>query len=52
MTKNGVCFTCTSGDTKCGEMIQACCDCLSCMLEVGCTGCVLLNNTPVCCGCC
>ena len=29
MTENGVCVTCTSGDSKCCEMIQACCDCLS-----------------------
>jgi hypothetical protein len=33
-------------------MIQACCACLDCMLNAGCTGCVLVNNTPVCCGCC
>jgi hypothetical protein len=52
MTDKGVCITCTSGDPKCGEMIQACCDCLSCMLKDGCTCCVMMNNTPVCCGCC
>jgi len=51
MTKDGVCITCTSGDPKCGEMIQACCECLSCMLKCGCTCCVMMNNTPVCCGC-
>jgi hypothetical protein len=51
-TENGVCITCTSGDSHCCEMIQACCDCLSCMLESGCTCTVLLNNTPVCCGSC
>ena len=50
MTSDGVCFTCTSGDPKCCEMIQACCDCLSCMLDAGCTCCFLLNSTPVCCG--
>ena len=50
MTKDGVCVTCTSGDAKCCEMIQACCDCLSCMMEAGCTCCVLINNTPICCG--
>ena len=47
---NGVCLTCTSGDSSCGAMIQACCDCLSCLLESGCTCCLLVNNTPVCCG--
>jgi hypothetical protein len=31
-------------------MIQACCDCMSAMMEAGCTCCVMLNNTPVCCG--
>jgi hypothetical protein len=51
-TKDGVTFTCTSGDAKCAEMIQACCDCLSTMLKAGCTCCVMMNNTPVCCGCC
>src|SRR5262245_28436182 len=25
-TKDGVCITCTSGDKKCCEMIQACCE--------------------------
>jgi hypothetical protein len=51
-TDSGVCVTCTSGDPKCCEMIQACCDCLSCMMDAGCTCCFLVNNTPVCCGCC
>ena len=51
-TKDGVTITCTSGDPKCCEMIQACCDCMACMLKDGCTCCVMMNNTPVCCGCC
>ena len=51
MTKDGVCWTYTSGDPKCCEMIQACCDCLACQLKDGCTCCMLINNTPVCCGC-
>jgi hypothetical protein len=50
MIEDGVCITCTSGDAKCCEMIQACCDCLSCMMEAGCTCCVLINSTPICCG--
>ena len=49
-TDSGVCFTCTSGDQQCCEMLQASCDCLSCMMEAGCTCCFLINNTPVCCG--
>jgi len=52
MTETGVRLTCTSGDPKCCEMIQACCDCLSCMMNAGCTCCVMMNNTPVGCGCC
>jgi hypothetical protein len=32
-------------------MIQACCDCLSCMTKDGCTCCVMMNNTPIACGC-
>ena len=51
MTETGVCLTCTSGDQKCCEMIQACCDCLSTMMTAGCTCCVLMNNTPIGCGC-
>lgn len=51
MTSDGVIITCTSGDQKCCEMIQACCDCLTCMCDAGCTCCVMMNNTPVCCGC-
>jgi hypothetical protein len=49
-TEQGVCITCTSGDPKCCEMIQACGDCLSCCLEAGCTCCFLMNSTPVCAG--
>jgi hypothetical protein len=49
-TKDGVTVICTSGDAKCAEMIQACCNCLNSMLKAGCTCCLLMNNTPVCCG--
>jgi hypothetical protein len=51
MSKDGVVITCTSGDTRCGEMIQSCCDCLNTMLKAECTCCVMINNMPVCCGC-
>jgi hypothetical protein len=51
-TEEGVCITCTSGDPKCCEMIQAYCDYLCCMLEAGCTCCMMISNTPICCGCC
>ena len=50
MTENGVCITCTSGDPKCCEMIQACCDCLACCLRSRLHLLLLINNTPVCCG--
>jgi hypothetical protein len=32
-------------------MIQSCCDCLMKMCQAGCTCCVMMNGTPVCCGC-
>lgn len=51
-TNDGVCFTCTSGDSHCCEMIQACCDSCCCMMESGCNCCVVLNSVPVCYGCC
>jgi hypothetical protein len=51
MTPKGCCVTCTSGDAECCKMIQACCDCLSALLKAGCNCCLLMNNTPVCCGC-
>jgi hypothetical protein len=31
-------------------MLQACCDCISCCCNAGCTCCFCINNTPVCCG--
>ena len=52
MKDKGCVVACTSGDAKCGEMIQACCDCMTCMLKDGCTCCVMMNNNPICCGCC
>ena len=52
MTPTGVCVTCTSGDKSCEAMIQACCDCMTCMLKAGCCCCVCVNNNPVCCGVC
>ena len=52
MTDKGVCITCTSGDAKCCEMIQSCCDCMCSLLNAGCTCCVTMNNTPIACGCC
>jgi len=50
MTKDGCSITCTSGDAECCKMIQACCDCMDTMAKCGCTCCVLMNNTPCCCG--
>lgn len=47
---DGCTLTCTSGDPKCCDMIQSCCDCLQTMCASGCTCCLMMNNTPVCCG--
>jgi hypothetical protein len=47
---NGVCFTCTSGDTNYCNMIQSWCDCFNTMYNYGCTVCFTCNNTPICCG--
>jgi hypothetical protein len=47
----GVCFTCTSGDKQCCDMIQACCECCAEMMKAGCTCCVMMNGMPVCCAC-
>jgi hypothetical protein len=52
MMDKGMVVTCTSGDKACMEMIQSCCDCMNTMLKAGCTCCMMMNNTPVCCGCC
>jgi hypothetical protein len=52
MTAKGCVLTCTSGDAKCCEMIQACCDCLHTMLNSGCTCCMMMNNRPFACDCC
>jgi hypothetical protein len=51
MTKQGVTMTCTSGDAGCCQMIQACCDAMMAMMKGGCTCCLCMNNTPVCCSC-
>jgi hypothetical protein len=50
MTKDGCVVTCTSGDAGCTAMIQGCCDCMSACLKAGCTCCLMMGNTPVCCG--
>lgn len=52
MTKTGMMITCTSGDKACCDMIQACCDAMMAMMKGGCTCCVCMNGTPVCCGTC
>ena len=52
MTDKGCTVTCTSGDAKCSAMIQACCDCMAIMMKSDCTCCLMVNNTPVCCGGC
>lgn len=49
MTDTGMMLTCTSGDPRCCEMIQACCDCLAGLMKNGCNCCLLMNGTPLCC---
>ena len=51
MTKDGCTITCTSGDKACEAMLQGCCDCLMACMKAGCTCCVLMGGTPVCCCC-
>jgi hypothetical protein len=50
MVEGGVCFMCTSGDPQCCQMIQSCCEAICSCLEAGCSCCLLMNNTPLCCG--
>ncbi len=50
--EKGVCFSCTSGDPKCGATLQTWCDCMNAMIAAGCYCTFYVNNTPVCCGCC
>ena len=50
MTKDGCVVTCTSGDPACMAMIQGCCDCMMACLKAGCTCCLMMGGTPVCCG--
>ena len=50
MMEDGMMMTCTSGDMDTCNMIQACCDCMSMMMASGCTCCMMMNGTPVCCG--
>ena len=51
MTKDGCTITCTSGDKACEAMIQGCCECTAACLKAGCTCCVMMGGTPICCGC-
>ena len=52
MTKDGCSVTCTSGDKECAAMLAGCCDYLNTMMKCGCTCCMMMNQMPVCCGCC
>jgi len=51
-TKNGCTISCSSGDKKCCDMLQAYCDCLNTCLASGCCAYVCFGNTPVCCCTC
>ena len=52
MTADGVCVTWSCGDAKTCKMIQECCQCMMTMMECGCTCCVCMNCTPMCCATC
>ncbi len=52
MTKDGCIITCTSGDKGCCDMIQGCCDCVMACMKAGCTCCMMMGGTPVCCCTC
>lgn len=52
MTKDGCVMTCTSGDKACEAMIQGCCDCMTACMKAGCTCCMMMGGTPVCCCMC
>jgi hypothetical protein len=52
MTKDGCTVTCTSGDKTCEAMIQGCCDCVTACMKAGCTCCLMMGGTPVCCCAC
>lgn len=49
MTKDGCVMTCTSGDKGCEAMIQGCYECLTACMKAGCTCCMTMGGTPVCC---
>ena len=49
-TDKGVCFWCTTGDSKVCTTLQSWCECFTSMLNAGCQCCFYVNNTPVCCG--
>ena len=50
MTKDGCVMTCTTGDKGCEAMIQGYCDCLVACMKAGCSCCMTMGGTPVCCG--
>jgi hypothetical protein len=49
MTDKGAEISCVSKDPESCKMIQECCECMSTMMECGCTCCICLNNIPLCC---
>lgn len=51
MTKDGCSMMCTSGDKPCCDMIHACCDMMMNCMKAGCTCCLMMGGTPVCCCC-
>jgi hypothetical protein len=36
----------------CEAMLQGCCDCMTACMKAGCTCCMTMGGTPICCGTC
>ena len=51
-TEEGCCITCTGGNAKCCEILQACCDCLECCCKSGCCCYVCFGDKCCCFGGC
>ena len=44
--------TCVCDDAAACAMIQGCCDCVAACMKAGCTCCLMMGGTPVCCCVC
>jgi len=51
MMDMGCMMTCTSGDSECAKMLQACCQCMVDCMSAGCCCVMTMNGMPMCCSC-